>query len=248
MAVVSLSMPRHPRLIVPDVAVHIVQRGNDRNACFRQDSDYLLYLLHLGALAKKAGCELHAYCLMTNHVHLLLTPKQAGSCAVLMRELGQRYVQYFNRRHGRTGTLWEGRFRSCLVESARYVLACYRYIELNPVRAGLASHPGKYRWSSYKGNAEAVDDRLLFPHPEFLALGETVVARRCAYAALFDSALDESLMRSIRDATDGGLPLVTELVRRKLASELGLRVERGRPGRPPKSGSDPDLENLEIGL
>ena len=186
---------------------------------------------------------------MTNHVHLLMTPEHAESCTELMRDLGQRYVQSFNRRYGRTGTLWEGRFRSCLVESARYVLACHRYIELNPVRARLAERPADYPWSSYRGNAGLADDPLACPHPEFLALGQTTPSRQSAYRELFGEGLDPIFIRSIRNATYAGLPLASETLKRKLASELGRRVEPARRGRPPKkSGSDPDLENLEIGL
>jgi putative transposase len=234
-------MPRQPRLIVPEIAAHIVQRGNDRRNCFRQDSDHMLYLLHLRELAAKTGCAVHAYCLMTNHVHLLLTPAQPDSCTVLMRDLGQRYVQYFNRRYGRTGTLWEGRFRSCLVESASYVLACHRYIELNPVRAGLARRPEQYAWSSYRSNAGIGEDSLLSPHPEYLALADTAERRRASYARLFAEALDPRLVGAIRDATSSGLPLVTEIRKRTLAARLGRKLERGRPGRRPKSGSEPDL-------
>src|SRR5687768_17352940 len=159
-------MPRGARVIVPEVAVHIVQRGHDRRDCFREDTDYLVYLSNLRELSAKAGCAVHAYCLMTNHVHLLLTPSAADACAILMRNLGQRYVQYFNRRYERSGTLWEGRPRSCLVESARYVIACHRYIELNPVRAGMEQSAPAYRWSSHNGNAGQVDNKLLSPHPE----------------------------------------------------------------------------------
>ena len=132
-------MPRLARFILPGVAVHIVQRGNNRAACFRRDGDYTLYLLHLRELAAALDCAVHAYCLMTNHVHMLITPPSAQACMALMRNLGQRYVQHFNRVYERTGTLWEGRYRSCVVQSAQYVLACYRYIEHNPVRARMAA-------------------------------------------------------------------------------------------------------------
>ena len=137
-------MPRQARLVLPDVALHVIQRGHNRQACFRQETDYLVYLTLLHDLSTKRRCAMHAYCLMTNHVHLLLTPGDAQACATLMRDLGQGFVQYFNRRYERSGTLWEGRFRSCLVESARYVLACYRYIELNPVRAGMVADASSY--------------------------------------------------------------------------------------------------------
>src|SRR2546428_2248197 len=170
-------MPRLSRLIFPGVAVHIIQRGNDRVACFRQDSDYLVYLAHLRQLSEKYECAVHAYCLMTNHVHLLLTPGAAGACTGLMRDLGQRYVQYFNRRHDRTGTLWEGRFHSCVVESAHYVLGCYRYIELNPVRAAMVDHPTGYLWSSYAVNSGMRSDPLVSPHPEFVALSADAKSR-----------------------------------------------------------------------
>ena len=170
-------MARHPRLILPGIALHVVQRGNNRNACFREDADYLTYLGFLRHLSGKYACDVHAYCLMTNHVHLLLTPADGERCALLMRDLGRGYVPYFNRRYGRSGTLWEGRFRSCLAESARYVLACYRYIELNPVRAGMASAAGGYRWSSHSGNCGARKDPLLKPHAEYVALGNEVAAR-----------------------------------------------------------------------
>ena len=156
-------MPRHARAILPEVAVHIIQRGNNRSACFHRDADYLVYLDHLRELSQRHGCEIHAYCLMTNHVHLLATPRAANACALLMKNLGQRYVQYVNRSRERTGTLWEGRFRSCIAQSERYVMACYRYIELNPVRAGMVARAGDYRWSSYLANAGGV--RATGSHP-----------------------------------------------------------------------------------
>ena len=234
-------MPRQPRLLVPDVAAHVIQRGNNRQVCFRQHGDYLLYLLHLHELSGKTRCTVHAYCLMPNHVHLLLTPTDADGCTVLMRDLGQRYVQYFNRKHGRTGTLWEGRFRSCLVESADYVLACYRYIELNPVRAGLADNPAEYPWSSHAGNTGIRRDRLLSPHPEFLALGTETGTRQAAYSGLFDMSLESHMVASIRHTANSGFPLVTESFRCDLELRLGRRLEPGRAGRPGKSGSDPDF-------
>src|SRR4051812_43621231 len=144
---------------------------------------------------------------MTNHVHLLMTPAAAGACTGLMRDLGQRYVQYFNRRHERTGTLWEGRFRSCLAESARYVLGCYRYIELNPVRAGMVDHPSAYLWSSHAVNSGMRSDPFVNPHPEFLALASSEQTRCAAYRALVEERLDPTLLQEIRDATNGGYPL-----------------------------------------
>jgi len=224
------AMARHPRLIFPEVAVHIIQRGNNRNACFRGDSDYLTYLAYLRHLSRKYQCEVHAYCLMTNHVHLLLTPNAAGACGVLMRDLGRCYVRYFNRRYARSGTLWEGRFRSCIAESPQYVLACYRYIELNPVRAGMVSHPGEYPWSSHSVNSGVQIDALVEPHCEFLALAADPGGRRAAYVGLFEEHFEQDLLRSIRDATNGGYPLASEAFKSRLATTTGCRTERRKPG------------------
>src|SRR5918996_317541 len=154
-------MARGPRLIVPQIAVHIVQRGHNRRDCFHHDTDYLVYLGNLRDLAAKTGCALHAYCLMTNHVHLLLTPSTDSSCALLMRNLGQRYVQYFNRRYDRRGTLWEGRYKSSLVDTAKYVIGCSRHVERNPVRAKMVPSPWAYAWSSYSGNAGRALNKIL---------------------------------------------------------------------------------------
>lgn len=223
-------MARHPRLIFPDVAVHIIQRGNNRNACFRADGDYLVYLAHLRHLSRKHQCDVHAYCLMTNHVHLLLTPNAADTCGVLMRDLGRSYVRYFNRRYARSGTLWEGRFRSCIAESPQYVLACYRYIELNPVRAGMVGLPGAYPWSSHGVNSGVHIDAMVKPHREFLALAAEPGARRAAYASLFEEPVEQGLLRSIRDATNGGYPLASEAFKSRLATTTGCRTERRKPG------------------
>ncbi len=184
---------------------------------------------------------MHAYCLMTNHVHLLLTPPGVDSCSVLMRDLGQRYVQYFNSRHARTGTLWEGRFRSCLVESARYVLACHRYIELNPVRAAMVNHPGAYLWSSFAVNSGARSDPSVSPHAEFAALAAEGPKRHAAYRALFDKPLDEPLLRAIRDATNAGYPLASDSFKSRVMTPLGARTAPGKPGPRRNSGSDPEL-------
>jgi putative transposase len=245
---VSGNMPRQSRLVLPGVALHIIQRGNNRQACFRGDSDYLLYLLHLRELASRHGCSVHAYCLMTNHVHLLLTPSTDDALSTLMRNLGQRYVQYFNRSYGRSGTLWEGRFRSCIAESARYVLACYRYIELNPVRAGLANHPENYSWSSYRSNVGGRKDPLITAHPEYLALGHDLKMQRQAYRSLFDDALETALLERIREATNGGFPLGSEKFNSEVALARGWKLSPGRPGRPAGEEKCDGEQTLEIGL
>jgi len=172
---------------------------------------------------------------MTNHVHLLITPETANGCIGLMRDLGQRYVQYFNRRHERTGTLWEGRFRSCIAQSALYVLACYRYIELNPVRAGMVDHPSGYLWSSYAVNSGMRSDPLISFHPEYVALAADPSKRHAAYRGLFEQRLPPQLLQEIRDATNGGYPLASEVFKRTVLEPQGYRTEPGQAGRPAKS-------------
>jgi putative transposase len=234
--------------MAPGVAAHIVQRGHNRAACFRGDGDYLLYLLHLRELSEKHGCQVHAYCLMTNHVHILLTPATSDACTLLMRDLGQRYVQHFNRRYGRTGTLWEGRYRSFLAETARYVLACYRYIELNPVDAGMVSDPASYPWSSYGANTGTRADPLIEAHSEFLALGSDAARRHASHARLVASGIEPSLLRQIREAEDTGYPLASEGFKADLGARLGLKTEPGRPGRPGKKAREEPPGLGEIGL
>lgn len=223
-------MARPSRIIVPGVALHIVQRGNNRVACFRQDSDYLVYLAQLRQLSEKYSYAVHAYCLMTNHVHLLLTPGAAGACTALMRDLGQRYVQYFNRHNERSGTLWEGRFRSCIVESPEYVFACYRYIESNPVRARMVDHPVGYLWSSYAVNSGMRVDPLITPHAEYLSLSLDGEARHAAYRRFFEQEQDAPIVAAIRDATNGGYPLASDSFKLNVLAPLGARTVRRKPG------------------
>lgn len=185
---------------------------------------------------------------MTNHVHLLLTPQTADGCIGLMRDLGQRYVQYFNRRHERTGTLWEGRFRSCIAESALYVFGCYRYIEMNPVRAGMVDHPSGYLWSSYAVNSGMRSDPLVSFHPEFLALSSTADSRHSEYRGLFDQRLDSVLQKAIRDATNGGYPLASDTFKHTVLAPLGFTTEPGKSGRPAKSPEALYAFEKEIGL
>lgn len=230
-------MARHRRLIVPGIALHIRQRGVDGVACFREETDRLVYLSALRELMGKAQCALHAYCLMTNHVHLLVTPTDETSCSTFMRELGRRYVPYFNNRYGRTGTLWDGRFRSCLVESRDYVLACYRYIERNPVRAGMVASPSAYRWSSFKANIGEAEDRALCGHAEYTALGFDAAARRAAYQRFCLATEEASFVATLREATNAGLPLVGEALRSRLQAS-GCRVARAKPG--PRRGEGRD--------
>jgi putative transposase len=210
-----------------------VQRANNRIACFLDSSDYLVYLGLLRQLITKLRPALHAYCLMTNHVHLLLTVTEQACLRRLMHGLGQRYACYFNRKYARTGTMWEGRFKSCIVDSSTYVLACYRYIEMNPVRAGIVAHAGDYPWSSFNENAGRATNLMLTPHAEYNGLS------RKQYLELFEGALPEKLIGEIRGALNAGLPLGDERVKLQVA-EMGGRAQRRKPGRPkrgePESG------------
>ncbi len=184
--------------------------------CFNDADDVLCYKSALGEAAQKAGCAIHAYVFMSNHVHLLVTPQDACTASKLMQMLGRRYVRYFNDRNARTGTLWEGRFRSVLIDSARYFFTCSRYIELNPVRAGIVTHPGAYRWSSFRHSATGECDRLLTPHALFDALGPSDAERRTAYRAMFASPLDEATIGAIRRATNAGSSLLSAEHQREL--------------------------------
>lgn len=227
-------MPRRARLKVAGLPLHLIQRGNNRSACFYADEDYALYLHHLEELSRKFRCAVHAYVLMTNHVHLLLTPLRKDGPSLLMKHLGQRYVQYINKTYRRSGTLWEGRFRSSIVQEQGYLLRCYRYIELNPVRADMVRHPRDYQWSSYSANGEGEPSRLLTPHEEYLALGGHENERRAAYQALFRSELDPKQLKEIRTAVNGGFALGNERFKAEIAAMLGRRVEPGLSGRPRK--------------
>lgn len=239
-------MPRRPRLRVAGIPQHLIQRGNNRSACFFAERDYRYYLYQIAKIAQQRGVAVHAYVLMTNNVHLLVTPDSPQSISDLMKHLGQRYVQYVNRTYGRTGSLWEGRFRSCLVDAEPYLLACHRYIELNPVRAGMVGHPGEYGWSSYGVNAQSKADRLLTPHPLYVALGSSSHARAAAYRELFRDALEPGLVDEIRGATNGGYCIGSERFRLEIEAMLGRRVTRGKPGRPKYGGANvsnqPDLK------
>ena len=231
-------MPRRARLSIPGIPWHIIQRGNNRSVCFHTEEDYQLYLHHLQEFAVKFGCAIHAWVLMTNHVHLLLTPQKPDSASLLMKHLGQRYVQYINRTYKRSGTLWEGRFRSCLTQSEDYVLVCYRYIELNPVRAGMVNQPKDYRWSSYHTNALGKASSLITPHEEYLRIARDPQARLESYRALFKVHFDEEIVGQIRSATNGNFALGSERFQKEIEAALGRRARRGQSGRPVNNNDD----------
>lgn len=224
----------------------MVQRGNNKNACFFSDEDRSFYLHHLSRLASLSACDVHAYCLMTNHVHLLLTPRTVLACAQLMRRLDLIYTLYANRKYARTGSLWEGRFRSCVVESETYLLHCHRYIELNPVRAGLVTDAAQHPWSSYRCNALGAKSEVVTPHAEYLRLGADTQERARNYRALFEFGPDAT--NQIREATNGNFALGTRTFIGELALSLGRRAERGRPGRPVRSAPSQESDGvLEAG-
>lgn len=227
-------MPRQPRLDLPGVPQHVIQRGNNRQPCFLREQDYRCYLTQLREAASRYGCRIHAYVLMTNHVHLLMTPDAKGAVALTMQSLGRRYVGYVNATYRRTGTLWEGRYKSCLVDSGRYLMTCYRYIELNPVRAAMVESPNAYAWSSYHCNAEGVADPVVHPHDDYLALGKTVRQRHEAYRLMFLDAISQDRLDEIRAYVQQQGALGSLRFQAAIEAQLQLAVvarPRGRPCR-----------------
>jgi putative transposase len=227
-------MSRRARLSVAGIPWHIIQRGNNRSACFYSEEDYLFYLEQLLQQSRMFGCAIHAYCLMTNHVHILLTPETTDSAAQMMKNLGQRFVQYINRTYRRSGTLWEGRFKSCLAQSENYALTCYRYIELNPVRANIVRHPKDYPWSSFSINGKGQHSNLVTPHSSYLALGETKSERLTTYSRLVDYPLEERVIKRLRDATNGNYAFGDNRFEIEIEQALQRRVTPAKAGRPRK--------------
>jgi len=225
-------MARLPRPDLAGIAQHIVQRGNDRLPCFHDDEDRRRYLTVLRQVSARYECWIHAYVLMTNHVHLLATPESPGAISRMMQALGRLYVSDFNARRGRTGTLWEGRYRSCLVGGARYVLACHRYIELNPVRAAMVAHPADFHWSSHATHAAGTHNSLLRPHPDYLALGTSREQRQSAYRALFADVLQQAQIDDIRIYLKQQRALGNDRFQAMVERKLGRCATIGPPHRP----------------
>lgn len=237
-AVFSLpEMPRRPRFQLTDLPIHVVQRGNDRQPCFFQERDYLAYLDALSKAATRYGLVIHAYALMTNHVHLLATPRSVGAISRVMQSVGARYVKHVNETRQRTGTLWEGRYRACLVESDHHLLAACRYIDLNPVRAALVSAPGDYRWSSYGALAGLRRDPVVTPHSALQQLG---APRERAYVRWCSQEIDRNELHELRDVTNRELAFGSEAFRSAIEATTARPTHLGAPGRPRKSsGSGP---------
>ena len=224
-------MSRLPRLYLPDCAQHVIQRGNNREACFYGEEDYKAYLSFLKDAAEKYQVAVHAFVLMTNHVHLLVTPSDEQGVSRMMQAQGRKYVQYFNFTHRRTGTLWEGRYKSTLVSAEHYLLTVYRYIELNPVRAGMVAHASEYPWSSYQGNALGKPVQLLTAHPIYDQLGKTDEERQSAYRALFRGRMPERDLVAIREATNKAWALGDERFKAQIEAKTGRRsASLGRGG------------------
>ena len=225
-------MARIPRIDVAGVAQHVIQRGVNRSACFCDDLDREFYLASLQEAAQATTCRIHAYVLMTNHVHLLVTGDQVGCVSAMMQRLGRRYVRRLNARYRRTGTLWEGRFKSSLIDSEGYLLTCYRYIEMNPVRAHMVNHPHEHPWSSVHANAYGQWDPLVEPHPAYQQLSIDDQERLALYRELLEQAQDPAEITVIRAHVNQGKVLGSRRFQRQIAELTGRCVTLKPMGRP----------------
>jgi REP-associated tyrosine transposase len=228
-------MARLPRLTISGYPHHIIQRGNNRQPIFAGSADYEALLAMLEENARQTGVAIHAYVLMSNHFHLLATPETVEAIPRMMQSVGRRYVRYFNQRQGRTGTLWEGRYKSTLIQTERYLLACMVYIDLNPVRAGLVSDPAEYPWSSHGHYVGRRHDRLITPHALYWALGNTPFARDAAYADLVRSGISAQQQQALTDSALRGWALGEPAYVADLQKRTKRRVSKTRAGRPPSA-------------
>lgn len=218
-------MARQPRYVVVGQPQHVIQRGNNREVIFASDDDYRFYLDKLQDACIKFQCDVHAYVLMTNHVHLLITPQTEDGISKVMQSLGRYYVQYFNYVYERTGTLWEGRYKATLIDTERYLLTCSRYIELNPVRAQMIEHPSRYPWSSYHCNAHGKNDPLVTYHSLYKQLGKTDDERQKVYRQLFQTRIPEKTLDEIREATNKEWVLGNDRFKKKIEELTARQVE-----------------------
>lgn len=225
-------MARLPRLTAPGFPHHVIQRGNNRQVIFMDTADFQTMLDLLIEQSKKFQVAVHAYVLMTNHFHLLATPETGDGLPLMMQAVGRSYVRYFNNRHGRTGTLWEGRYRSTIMQSDRYLLACMVYIDLNPVRAGMVAQAADYAWSSHANCLGLRPDRLVSPHALYWALGNTPFAREAAYAALVQAGVDGQEQKTLTESALTGWALGEPDFIAALQARTERRVSKGRAGRP----------------
>jgi len=230
-------MARLPRYYVKGQPQHLIQRGNNQEPVFWADEDFRFYLDCMQDSAKRHRCAIHAYVLMHNHIHLLVTPGDEESLPKLMQSVGRRYVQYFNTLYDRTGTLWEGRYRATLIEPSGYLLTCMRYVELNPVRAGLVKHPRNYAWSSYAANALGEPDVLVTPHAQYRRLGKNAASRQAAYRQLFRARVAAADIEAIREATNKAWVLGSDRFKAKIEALSGRRTQPLPKGRPRKQAA-----------
>lgn len=228
-------MARLPRFILPGQPQHVIVRGNNRAEIFCADADYQFYLEKLRLACDQHHCKIHAYVLMTNHVHLLITPQAEDGIAKVMQMLGRYYVQYFNYSYKRSGTLWEGRYKAALIDSEAYLLTCMRYIELNPVRAEMVAHPADYPWTSYHRNALGQADLLVMPHIEYSRLGASDASRQAVYRQLFKHRIAENNLAEIREATNKAWVLGNDRFKARIQKQLERRVEPTAKGGDRKS-------------
>ena len=239
-------MARLPRLVVAGQAHHVIQRGTGRQLVFRSADDFSRMLEMLADVARKFDLAIHAYVLMGNHFHLLLTPADRSSLSAGMQALGRSYVRYFNDRNGRIGALWEGRFKATFIESERYLFTCMSYIDLNPVRAALAAHPSEYAWSSYGHNAGLRRDPIIKEHPLFWALGNTPFARQAAYREIVDAGISLVDQAGLTEATLKGWGFGTPSYLQSLAASLVRRTSPLKKGRPFKQAQSNSKQSVPI--
>lgn len=225
-------MARLPRLTVPGYPHHLIQRGNNRQAIFASTDDYQILLGMLAEDASRFEVDLHAYVLMSNHFHLLATPGTESSLPLLMQSVGRRYVRYFNQRQGRSGTLWEGRYRSTVIQADRYLLACMVYLDLNPVRASIAAAAGDYPWSSHAHYSGRLHQKILTPHPLVWSLGNTPFAREAAYSEMVAAGIGQDEQQALTDSAISGWALGSDDYIRDLQARTDRRVAKGKAGRP----------------
>lgn len=225
-------MARLARLVLPGYPHHVIQRGNNRQPIFGSKGDYETFLGLVEQSARKFEVSVHAYVLMSNHFHLLLTPQTGEGLPLMMQALGRSYVRHFNRTQQRSGTLWEGRYRSTLIQSERYLLACMAYIDLNPVRAGLVAQPGDYPWSSFAHYAGQRVDKLIAPHDLMWELGNTPFAREAAYAELVGVGIKSNQQAALTDSVLSGWALGDADFVADLQKRTNRRVAKGAAGRP----------------
>ena len=229
-------MPRRPRMYLPGIPAHIVQRGINRAPCFFRENDYRIYLNALDTALKRYRVSLHAFVLMTNHVHLLMTPEDEDGISRVMALLGSYYVRYVNKTYERTGTLWEGRHHSSLIETSSYLFRCYRYIELNPCRARVVKRPDAYPWSSYAHNAGGSLESTIIEHDEYRSLGGCPSVRQQTYRGFFAEELSEQDVCEFREASTYNYPLGSEGFRKNIERQLGRPIGHCRVGRPFSKG------------